>query len=179
MQLRMNGVAGAVSLLLASAAFAQSQPPKHGTMTVQQTPMPPTAPQSTAPGQVGATPGQQQTTAGQASTLTPAVTGQTPAGQTTAKPQTTAATQAATAADVKAGVSVYDTNGGVVGKIDSVAGTDAVVDTGTTRSKIPVSSFAKNDKGLVMSMTKADLDAAAKKAAPKAEKSAKPAKKPG
>jgi hypothetical protein len=148
--------------------------------------MPTTTPQSTAPGQMGTapgqagtTPGQEQTTPGQASTMTPAVTGQTPSGQTTANRQATVATQAATAADVKAGVSVYDSKGGLIGKIDSVAGTDAVVDTGTTRSKIPISSFAKNDKGLVMSMTKADLDAAAKKAAPKADKSAKPQKTPG
>jgi preprotein translocase subunit YajC len=173
MQLRMNGVAGAVSLLLAGAAFAQNQPPKQGSMTVQQTPMPATTPQSTAPGQVGTTPGQQQTTPGQASTLSPAVTGQTPSGQTTANGQSTGATQAATAADVKAGVSVYDTKGGLIGKIDSVSGADAVVDTGTTRSKIPISSFAKNDKGLVMSMTKAELEAASAKSAP-----AKPAKKP-
>ena len=164
MQLRINAVTGAISLLLASAAFAQSQPPKHGSMTVQQTPMPATTPPSTAP----ATPATPPTAA------TPATPAQTQSA-TTAQP----AAQAATAADVKAGVSVYDTQGGVVGKIDSISGTDAVVDTGATRAKIPISSFAKNDKGLVMSMTKADLDAAAKKAAPKAEKTTKPAKKPG
>ena len=177
MQWRMNGVAGAISLLLASAAVAQSHPPKQqsGTMTVQQVPMPTTTPQSTAPGQTGTapgqaatTPGQQQASPGQASTLTPAVTGQTPSGQTTATGETAAATQAATAADVKAGVAVYDTNGGMVGKIESVSGSDAVVNTGKTRPKIPISSFAKNDKGLVMSMTKDELDATAMKAAPKA-----------
>jgi hypothetical protein len=59
-------------------------------------------------------------------------------------------------------VAVNDQDGGTVGKIDSVSGTQAVVDTGTVRAKVPISSFAKNDKGLVISMTKAELEAAAK-----------------
>ena len=37
----------------------------------------------------------------------------------------------------------------------------AVVNTGTVKVSIPVSSFAKNDKGLVIAMTKAGIDAAA------------------
>ena len=78
-----------------------------------------------------------------------------------------AATAPATAADVKAGLSVYDQKGGVVGKISSVSGANAVIDTGTTRAQIPISSFAKSDKGLVISMTKSELEAAAKKSPPK------------
>jgi hypothetical protein len=93
------------------------------------------------------------------------VTGQTPSGQTTGTAATTQTPQitAATAADVKAGVSVYDQKGGLVGKVESVSAKGAVVSTGSARALIPVSSFAKNDKGLVMSMTKAELEAASPK----------------
>ncbi len=38
----------------------------------------------------------------------------------------------------------------------------AIVSTGKARAEIPLSSFGKNDKGLVVSMTKAELDAQAK-----------------
>ena len=37
--------------------------------------------------------------------------------------------------------------------------------TGTVKANIPVASFAKNDKGLVISMSKTEIDAAAKPAA--------------
>jgi hypothetical protein len=130
------------------------------------TPDEPAAPQSTAPGQTGNTPGQTQASPGQASEITPAETGTTPSGQSvpTEKAQSEAGGQvtAATAADVKAGVSVFDQKGGVVGKVDSVSGKNAVVSTGTVKASVPVSSFAKNDKGLVISMTKAEIDAQAK-----------------
>ena len=69
---------------------------------------------------------------------------------------------AATADDVKAGVSVYDQSGALVGKIDSKKGDSAIVNTGKARAEIALSSFGKNDKGLVVSVTKADLEAQAK-----------------
>lgn len=87
---------------------------------------------------------------------------------TTTEPATDAkgaAVTAATEADFKAGVPVFDQKGGVVGKIESVSAKGAVVSTGKSRAEIPTASFGKNDKGLVMSMTKAELEAAA---APKA-----------
>ncbi|PWG02600.1 hypothetical protein [Sphingosinicella humi] len=77
---------------------------------------------------------------------------------------TTGAT-AATAADVQAGAEVRDTDGNVVGTIESVDANGAVIATGEARVQIPVSSFAKDDKGLVIAMTKAELEAAAKAAA--------------
>jgi len=101
--------------------------------------------------------------------MTPADTGQTPSGQTTGNASTTTTT-AATAADVKKGVSVYDQSGALVGKIDSVTAEGAVLDTGATRAQVPVGSFAKGDKGLVIGMSKADIDAAAKKSTPKKPK---------
>ena len=69
----------------------------------------------------------------------------------------------ATATDIKAGVSVYDESGSLVGKIDSVDSDGAIVNTGKARAEIPISSFGKNDKGLVVTITKAELDAQAEK----------------
>jgi hypothetical protein len=66
-----------------------------------------------------------------------------------------------TKADVKKGVAVYDAKGGRIGKIESVSGENAVVSTGTARASIPISSFAKNDKGLMLATTKAEINAQA------------------
>jgi hypothetical protein len=137
MRLQLTNLAGVLALAVSTATAAQPSP------------------QSNAPGQTQATPGQAQSAAGEASALTPAQTGQTPSGQSVAS--------AATSADVKTGASVYDQQGGVVGKIVSSTAKGAVLDTGTVKATIPVSSFAKGDKGLVISMSKSELDAAAKK----------------
>lgn len=154
MGLRLTILATAAILLPAAAAVAQD---------VQPT-TPPATPQSTAPGQTGTTPGQEQTTPGQASDLTPAVTGTTPSGQTVDKGQTaTAATTKVTKADVKAGAPIFDTSGNTVGKIDSVSAKGAVLDTGKVKVTVPISSLAKSDKGLVIAMTKSQIEAAAKK----------------
>jgi hypothetical protein len=72
-------------------------------------------------------------------------------------------TKLATKAEVKAGAAVYDAKGNSVGKIESVDSQGAVVSTGNTRAKIPLSSIAHNDKGLVISLSRAEIDAAAKK----------------
>ncbi|MEA1014421.1 hypothetical protein SH591_10375 [Sphingomonas sp. LY54] len=68
---------------------------------------------------------------------------------------------AVTQADIKAGDTVRDTAGGVVGKIESVDASGAVIATGKSRVQIPVTSFGKNQQGLVIAMTRAELDAAA------------------
>lgn len=149
MALKLNAFVAAAAVAFSAAAAAQTTPPTE-----------PTTGRTTAPGQIGTTPGQMQTTPGDASQMTPAATDQTP-------PTSAAATTAATAADVKKGSAVYDQSGGTVGKIESVSGKDAVLSTGTTRATVPISSFAKNDKGLVIGMTKAEIDAQAKKSAPK------------
>ena len=137
----------------------------------------PAAPQSTAPGQTGTTPGQTQASPGEASEITPAETGTTPSGQSVPSGQASAPqVTAATAADVKAGVSVFDQKGGVVGKVDSVSGKTAVVSTGKVKASVPISSFAKGDKGLVISMSKAEIDAQAKAATTTTTKTAPPKK---
>lgn len=142
------------AILLPAGAMAQDMKP---------TSPPPTAPQSTAPGQTGTTPGQEQTTPGQASDVTPAVTGTTPSGQATAKGATAAATTKASKADVKAGEPIFDTSGNTVGKVESVSAKGAVLNTGKVKVTIPISSLAKSEKGLVIAMTKSQIEAAAKK----------------
>jgi len=67
-----------------------------------------------------------------------------------------------TADDIKKDASVYDQSGALVGKVDSVDSDGAIINTGKARAEIPLTSFGKNDKGLVVSITKADLDAKAK-----------------
>src|SRR5436305_1534428 len=62
---------------------------------------------------------------------------------------------------VKAGATVYDAQGGVVGTIASTDGTNAVVDTGSVKAAIALSSFGSSPKGPTLGMTKAELEAAA------------------
>lgn len=73
---------------------------------------------------------------------------------------------AATSADVTAGATVRDTEGELVGTVESVTASGAVVATGKSRVQIPVTSFGKNEEGLVLAMSKAELDAAAEAATP-------------
>jgi hypothetical protein len=78
-----------------------------------------------------------------------------------------AAVAAATQADLRAGAAVSDTQGGSVGTIESADTEGAVVATGKARAKLPLASFGKNASGgLVVSMTKAQIEAAASTAAP-------------
>lgn len=98
---------------------------------------PATPPQSAAPGQTGAT----------------------PSGKTE-----TVATTKPTKADMKAGASVFDPSGNSVGKVESVTAKGVVLDTGKVKVAIPIASLAKGNKGLVIAMTKAEVEAAAKKA---------------
>lgn len=77
-----------------------------------------------------------------------------------------ATAEAAPSADVKAGAEVRDPKGELVGTIESVDAQGAVIATGASRVAIPISSIGKNEKGLVIAMTKAELDAAAKAAEP-------------
>jgi hypothetical protein len=82
----------------------------------------------------------------------------------TAAPSDNVPTAAATQADLKAGAEVYDTAGVTVGTIQSVTATGAVVASGKLRAEVPTASFAKNAKGLVIGITKAEFEAAVNKA---------------
>lgn len=68
---------------------------------------------------------------------------------------------AASAADVQAGAAIRDQSGAPVGTVESVNGETAVVSTGTVRAEIPISSFGKDSQGLVLAMTRSQLEAAA------------------
>lgn len=156
MRFQLNFLAGAAAILLSAGAQAEQANPKSA---------PATQPAGTVPDEATAKTMVQPTAA------QPAATDQTTTTTTTTiSPSTeTSSSQmkAATAADLKSGVEVYDQKGVRVGKIESVNAKGAVVNTGTARASIPVSSFAKNDKGLVLGMTKAELETAAKKKSPK------------
>lgn len=98
------------------------------------------------------------TLAGLAATITALASpvAQTPAA---APPQTSGA------GTIAVGTTVFDAQGAEVGKIESVAGGNAVIFTGTNRATIPLASFGKSPKGPTLGMTRAELDAAAAKAA--------------
>ncbi len=90
---------------------------------------------------------------------------QAPAGQTapaaTAAPASTPAAATPGQPNVVAGAAVSDASGGAVGTIESVADGVATLSTGTTKAGIPVGSFAQGPNGLVLGMTKAQVDAQA------------------
>ena len=156
--------------VIGSAATAQTQP----TTTTTQSTTTATQPTTTPPA-----PTTTQTTTSAPTTTpegTPATTTQTtttetkpantPAGTPAAKTTQTTTTKTtevvkAKAEDMKTGASVYGQNGELIGTLEAVKADSAVVNTGKTRAEIPSASFGKNDKGLVLGITKADLDAKA------------------
>lgn len=71
------------------------------------------------------------------------------------------AQQAAATVKVTAGSSVVDTSGNAVGTIEQVNGDLAILSTGASKVSLPLNSFGASDKGLVLGMTKAEVDAAA------------------
>ena len=64
-----------------------------------------------------------------------------------------------TISDVREGNAVHDPQGGVVGTVESVDETGAVVSTGQARARLPFSSFGRNGRGLVIAMTRAQFEA--------------------
>lgn len=76
-----------------------------------------------------------------------------------------AAPAASASSQVKAGAQVFDTSGAEAATVESVSGDLVVVSTGTNKITMPMASFAAGAKGPVVSVTKAQLDAAAVQAA--------------
>lgn len=68
-----------------------------------------------------------------------------------------AATQSATA---NAGDTVYDQAGEVVGTVEKVEGANFVISTGNNRATLALTTLATGPKGLVIGVTKAQLDEA-------------------
>ena len=155
MHFQLNILAGIAVLALPAGAQAMQLPPAKA---------PATQPAGTVPDEASA--GANAKTGSQAQSQTPESNEATSTASTSAQ-ASSSEVKVASAADVKSGITVYDQSGGIVGKIDSVSAKGAVVNTGKVKASIPVSSFAKNNKGLVLSMTRAELEAAAKKKSPK------------
>jgi hypothetical protein len=63
-------------------------------------------------------------------------------------------------ADVTVGSEVRDRKGEVIGTIDSVSMAAAVVASPGGKVEVPLEAFGKNNKGLLVGMTKAEFDAA-------------------
>lgn len=157
-----NILVGVAAVALGAGVQAEQVKPKTA---------PATQPAGTVPDEATAKtavqPDQAQPAQTQPAQTQPTATDQTSATTSASADASASQVKAATAADVKSGVEVYDQKGGRVGKVESVSAKGAVINTGTARASIPVSSFAKNDKGLVLAMTKTELETAAKKKSPK------------
>jgi preprotein translocase subunit YajC len=106
------------------------------------------------------------TTAALALTSAPALAQSAPESTATTPAASSAAPATAT---VTAGAQVFDQTGGTVGRIDTVEGQFAVLATDKSKVRLPLTSFAKGDKGLVIGMTKDQIDAAASGAAASAQ----------
>lgn len=64
---------------------------------------------------------------------------------------------AANAADLKAGSPLRDKDGAPIGTIASVDAQGVIVDTGTTKIRVPAQAFGKDDVGLLLGISKAQF----------------------
>jgi hypothetical protein len=97
-----------------------------------------------------------------------------PAPAPAAAPATTTApagtpAASATAAAPAVGATIFDAQGGTIGTIASSDGTNAVVDTGTVKAAVPLTSFGTSPKGPTLAMTKAEIETAAGQSAQQAQ----------
>ena len=96
---------------------------------------------------------------------------------TTTPPADSAAVAAPSAtAAVAAGATVYGSDGAPVGKIASVAGGNAVVDTGSRKATLALNAFGSGPQGPTITVTKSQLEDAVAKATPPAPTAPAPAK---
>lgn len=84
---------------------------------------------------------------------------QAPAEAQPAAPAAAAPTPAA-AADLVAGATVHGPDGSVVGRIEEPDAEGAVVTTGSARARLPLNNFLKGEKGLMISVNRAQFEAA-------------------
>jgi hypothetical protein len=80
-------------------------------------------------------------------------------------PSSATTTSQAPASAAKAGDTIYDKTGAVVGTVESIEGSNAVISTATGKATIPVSALSSGSKGPTIGMTKAELNAAMQNAA--------------
>lgn len=163
-KIKMLTAVAVLSLPVAVAAQDQTSPPASQETPMQQpveSPTPPVEPSMQTPDPAIQTPDP-------SASQPPASTMPDPsASQPSTTPPASAGTVTqATAADIQAGAPVRDQAGAPVGTIESVSAEGAVVSTGTVRAQLPISSFGKDNQGLVIAMTKIQLEAAAGQRSP-------------
>lgn len=73
------------------------------------------------------------------------------------------------AALLATGAKVYAADGSEVGTVEKIDGGNVVIFTGKNRATLPASSLGKNDKGLLIAMTREQLDSAVEAANAKAD----------
>lgn len=81
-----------------------------------------------------------------------------------ASPETAPQAPAAAAAAAKAGDTVYDSTGEVVGTIESIEGGNFVLSTGANKATLPVSALGSGTKGPTISVSKSQLESAIQQA---------------
>lgn len=74
------------------------------------------------------------------------------------RPARKSAPVAATAADIHVGNGLRDISGAKLGTVAGVDAEGVVVDTGTTKIKVPVTAFGKDDQGLLLGITAAKFN---------------------
>ncbi|MET1754869.1 hypothetical protein ABVV53_05255 [Novosphingobium sp. RD2P27] len=74
--------------------------------------------------------------------------------------QATTAPTSAAATKPAVGAKVYGPQGAEVGTVEKVDPANVVVNTGTKRATLPLAAFGNNDKGLLISMSRDQLNAA-------------------
>lgn len=89
-----------------------------------------------------------------------------PAATTTTTTTAAASFPGANGAQIKAGDTIYDPAGEVVGTVKSVDATAATVSTGMVTVALPLTGIGPAPKGLVIALTKAQVEAQAKAATP-------------
>ena len=92
-------------------------------------------------------------------TAQPPAAASPPAAQ--AAPTAPETVRAVSLTDLPAGAIVYDKAGAEVGKVESATAEGAVISTGSARVRVPVASLGANSRGLLIGMTRAELEAAA------------------
>lgn len=96
---------------------------------------------------------------------------------TTTPPADSAAVAAPSATTtVAAGATVYGSDGAPVGKIASVVGGNAVVDTGSRKATLALNAFGSGPQGPTITVTKSQLEDAVAKATPPAPAAPAPTK---
>lgn len=162
-KIKMLTAVAVLSLPAAVAAQDQTSPPASQDTPMQQpveSPTPPAEPSMQTPDPATQAPDPSATTPPPATTPDPS------ASQSATPPASAGTVTQATAADIQAGAQVRDQAGAPVGTIESVSAEGAVVSTGTVRAQLPITSFGKDNQGLVIAMTKTQLEAAAGQRSP-------------